>query len=230
MKKITLFLIIGFLITSSFGQLNAQDKTPDEKKKEKEIEMVIVEQKKAMNEQQKALERLQVDVQVNEDDLENEMQILQDDLENDGVYHIYGKKGMRSFSWDSDAPHPPIPPNQGMMYNFSFGDSEGTRWDFSKSVKENTFINDYSFDVEKSVKSVIMAVNGDCKEGEIRITIQMPDGKNYSDIVLDGFGNLNWRKSFNISETENQDKTGKWKFKIDSKKATGYFKISFQTY
>jgi len=75
-----------------------------------------------------------------------------------------------------------------------------------------------------------MAVNGDCKEGEIRITIQMPDGKNYSDIVLDGFGNLNWRKSFNISETENQDKTGKWKFKIDSKKATGYFKISFQTY
>ncbi|MEI6048042.1 MAG: hypothetical protein WCS03_04020 [Bacteroidota bacterium] len=48
--------------------------------------------------------------------------------------------------------------------------------------------------------------------------------------MIDESGNLNWRKSFTVSETENQDKTGEWKFKIDSNKATGFFKISLQTY
>ena len=75
-----------------------------------------------------------------------------------------------------------------------------------------------------------MSVMGDCKTGEISIKIVMPDGKNYSDILIDESGNLNWRKSFKISETENQDKTGEWKFKIESEKATGFFRISLQTY
>jgi hypothetical protein len=229
MKKITLLLIIGFLITSSIQQLNAQDKNA-EKQREREIEKAIVEQKKALNEQQKAIERSEdIDVDIDKDEMEDDVVRLEEELDN-GVHnvHVFSRNGKKSFSFDS--PTPPIPPDPGMFYKFSFGDSEGTRWDFSKSVKENTFINDYAFDVEKSVKTVIMSVMGDCKEGEIKISIQMPDGKNYSDIVLDGFGNLNWRKSFNISDTENQDKTGKWKFKIDSKKATGYFKISLQTY
>ena len=110
------------------------------------------------------------------------------------------------------------------------GDSERTTWDFSKSVRENTFTRDYTFDVEKTVKSVVMSVMGDCKSGDIRIKIIMPNGKNYSDILIDESGNLNWRKSFTISETENQDKTGEWKFQISSNKATGYFKISLQSY
>jgi hypothetical protein len=75
-----------------------------------------------------------------------------------------------------------------------------------------------------------MSVNGDCKTGEIRIKIVMPNGKTYSDIVIDEFGNLNWRKSFNISDTENADKAGAWKFEIKSIKATGFFKISLQSY
>ncbi len=75
-----------------------------------------------------------------------------------------------------------------------------------------------------------MSVNGDCKSGEIRIKIVMPGGKTYSDIIIDESGNLNWRKSFTISDTENKDKSGAWKFEISSSKATGYFKISLQTY
>jgi hypothetical protein len=75
-----------------------------------------------------------------------------------------------------------------------------------------------------------MTVMGDCKAGEIRVKIVMPGGKTYSDIVIDESGNLNWRKSFTISEEENKDKAGEWIFKIDAAKATGSFKISLQTY
>ncbi len=109
-------------------------------------------------------------------------------------------------------------------------DRESTSWEFSRRVKEKTLKSEYTFDVEKSSNSVVMSVMGDCKAGEIRIRIVMPNGKTYSDIVIDEFGNLNWRKSFTISETENQDKAGAWKFVITSSKATGYFKISLQAY
>jgi hypothetical protein len=84
--------------------------------------------------------------------------------------------------------------------------------------------------VEQTAKNVVMSVNGDCKAGDIRIKIILPNGKTYSDVVIDEFGNLNWRKSFQISEDENKDKTGEWKFKIDANKATGFFRISLQTY
>jgi len=131
-----------------------------------------------------------------------------------------------------------LPDNESLIWSmpdfepFSYrfmGDGERTTWDFSRSVKENTFSKEYTFDVDKTAKSVVMSVNGDCKAGEIRIKIVMPNGKDYSDIVIDEFGNLNWRKSFTISTTENQDKTGKWKFEVTSTKATGYFKISLQS-
>jgi len=105
-----------------------------------------------------------------------------------------------------------------------------TTWEFSKSVKGTSFSREYTFDVEATVNTVVMSVIGDCKEGEIRIKIVMPGGKTYSDIVIDEFGNLNWRKSFTISETENKDKAGAWKYEISSVKASGYFKISLQTY
>ena len=122
-------------------------------------------------------------------------------------------------------------PDMQAFYGHSMGgDSERTTWDFSRSVKDNTFSRDYSFDVEKTVNSVVMSVMGDCKSGEIRIKIVMPNGKNYSDILIDESGNLNWRKSFTISDTENQDKTGEWKFQISSTKATGFFKISLQSF
>ncbi len=115
-----------------------------------------------------------------------------------------------------------------LYYMYSNGNSEKSTWDISKSIKESSFSRDYIFDIESTAKSVVMSVSGDCKEGEIRVKITMPNGKKFSEIVIDEFGNLNWRKSLTISETENQDKTGEWKFDIKSSKATGYFKIFFQ--
>ncbi len=75
-----------------------------------------------------------------------------------------------------------------------------------------------------------MSITGECKTGDIRIKILMPGGKTYSDILIDESGNLNWRKSFNISEDENKDKSGEWKYEISASGATGFFKISLQTF
>lgn len=121
------------------------------------------------------------------------------------------------------------PGMEGFNWYSHNSDNERTTWDFSKSIKESSFSRDYTFDVDK-LRTVVMAVNGECRDGEISIKIIMPNGKVYSDIVIDEFGNLNWRKSFRVSDEENADKAGAWIFRIDASKATGFFKISLQTY
>ena len=232
MKKRGIILAVVFLIAAgtSFRQVNAQEKSKAEK--EKEMQEAINEQKKAMAEQKRAQEELQKAMEEQKGAIDEAMKnyslIWEDSNKFNRAFRIYEDMG-RSRVY---RPYEPfiVSPGVDVYLSHFNGDSESTTWNFTKNVKETTFSKDYTFDVESTVNTVVMAVNGDCREGDIRIKIIMPDGKTYSDIVIDEYGNLNWRKSFSVSETENQDKVGAWKFEINSNKATGYFKISLETY
>lgn len=236
MKKCSLFLIIVFLISvgPSFGQATAQEKTKAELEKEAQIQLAIDQQKKAMAEPKKT--QTETEAEANdqkaaaEDINKNiEVRVESSGRAGNGVRDITPREN-RSFSNGGSFLQFSTPGTEVFFGHGSGSDTERTTWDFSRSLKENTFSRDYTFDIEKTVSNVVMSVMGDCKTGEIRIEIVMPNGKNYSDIVIDESGNLNWRKSFAISETENQDKAGEWKFQITSAKATGFFKISLQTF
>jgi hypothetical protein len=236
MKRSLLFLIVIFLIysVSSFQKLTAQEKTKEEQEKEFKIQKTIEEQKKAMAEQKKAQEEALQNLQETQQDLDKslkdinvEVEVNADDIADKAV-RSHVKRIDRSYRFDEPfVISPGIEPFYGHPFD---NDNESTSWEFSRKVKEKTLKSEYTFDVEKTANSVVMSVMGDCKTGEIRIRIVMPSGKTYSEIVIDESGNLNWRKSFTISETENQDKAGAWKIQIISNKATGYFKISLQAY
>jgi ATPase subunit of ABC transporter with duplicated ATPase domains len=239
MKKIRFILIALFLI--SLGALSqpagAQEKSKEEKEKELRMQEEIDAQKKAFSEQKKAQEEAQKAIQESQKEVDKALKEAQEQVEAASKY----KDMVKAYRGTGDRPYFNVEPFEGEpfifspgmegLYGFSHsGDNERTTWDFSKSVKENSFSRDYTFDVEPTVKTVVMSINGDCKAGEIRIKIVMPNGKVYSDITIDEFGNLNWRKSFTISEEENKDKAGAWKFQINASKATGYFKISLQAF
>lgn len=246
MKKYSLLLIFIILVSvcSSFQPVTGQEKSKAEKEKETKILQDIEKQKREMTEQkreqEKENEREQMEVQEEVDkilkdkhlEIDEALKDIQLDInasdEDGNSIRIYRKRGDRPFRFEEPFI---VSPDIEAFSGFGFGeDSERSTWNFSKSVKESTFSKDYTFDVENSAKTVVMSIMGDCNDGEIRIQIIMPDGKNYSDVVIDEAGNLNWRKSFAISETENQDKTGQWKFGITATNATGHFKISLQTY
>ncbi len=239
MKRIRLFLITVLLVTTgSFsGTIFAQEGTEKQVDKEREEELLkaINEQKKALQEQRQEQEKAKKEIEENMRELEKlgDYDFDYEFNEGDNNFRIYRRPG-RSVNPDvfvvPDIPNVPNAPNVFIGSHGFFGDNGGTSWDFTKSVKESSFKKEYAFDVEKTVKNVSMAISGDCKAGEIRIKVLTPQGKTYSDVVIDEYGNINVRKSFSISETENQDKTGEWKFQIASEKASGYFKISFQTY
>jgi hypothetical protein len=241
MKRIRLILIGVLLVTGSFsGYIFGQegsDKQVDkqvDKQREEELLKAIDEQKKAMSEQRKAQDDARQQLEENMKEL-NKLRDYNYDFnvdENGNNVRIY-RRG-RSVNPDvfvvPEIPDVPSVPNMFLGGHGFFGNMEGTSWEFTKSIKENTHKSEYTFDVEESVKTVSMAISGDCDAGEIRIKILTPQGKTYSDVVIDEDGNINVRKSFSISDTENKDKRGEWKFQINSEKATGYFKISFQTY
>jgi hypothetical protein len=226
-KKILISAVLIFATCFSIQQLNGQDKTQEQKDKEQKLKELIELQKKAAADQKK-------DKELQQNEIYKAVQDASDEVEKaTGNVNVLTRVrpprigrdfGDNSFVW--------TPRNDfgGDAFFFHDGDNEGTRWDFQKYVKEASFSKQYSFDVEKSAENVVMTVMGDCKEGEIRVKIIMPGGKVYSDILIDESGNLNWRKSFTISDDENKDKAGEWIFKIEAAKATGSFKISLQTY
>lgn len=235
MKKFGIITGLIFLAAvMSQGVIYAQEKSKEEK--QKELQEAIIEQKRAMIEQKKATEEAREEVQraisIQREAVDKAMQQYKDQIgtmDNPEIQKIikdYRESG-RSRSFNE--PFAFSPGSWDFYHQFSNGNSERATWDFSKSIRESSFSRDYTFDVEPTAKSVVMSVSGDCREGEIRIRIIMPDGKPFSEIVIDEYGNLNWRKSLTITESENQDKTGPWKFDIKAKKATGYFKIFFQT-
>jgi hypothetical protein len=237
MKKYSVILTAIFLIVigSSLQQLTAQEKTKEQQENEAKIQQSIELQKKAMAEQKKAQLEMKQDRRKRSMEIEYSTDSLRDEIDNgdDEKAKIFLTMPDRNRSFNFDEPFSAAAltgQDMGVWFGHSMGDTERTTWDFSKTVKDNTFSRDYTFDVEKTTKSVVMSVMGDCKSGEIRIKIMMPNGKSYSDILIDESGNLNWRKSFNISGTDNQDKTGDWKFQISSTKATGFFKISLQAF
>lgn len=227
-KRIFITAIILLTAGFSFQQLNGQEKSQDQKDKDAKLQQAIEMQKKQMIEQKKQQEN-------DQKDLEKAMQDAKESvLKSTGEANEYYRRIRpsvigRDFNDQSFFVTPGVDFGGDAFFRHG-GDNERTTWDFSKYVKEATFTKSYSFDVEKSVGTVVMTVMGDCKSGEIRVKIVMPGGKTYSDIVIDESGNLNWRKSFTISDEENKDKAGEWTFKIDAAKATGSFKISLQTY
>jgi hypothetical protein len=228
MKKHSLLGMGVFLISICFSvqSLYSQEKTTAEKEKEQKLQQVIELQKKTMAEQKKA----QV---VQNKELEKVMQETDRNVSRNSEGLNFYRSRVRSSGNALEGLDEPFIVSPGVPFSGYYGhssDAEKTTWDFSKQVKETTFSKEYSFDVEASANTVVMTIMGDCKSGQIRVKILMPGGKVYSDIIIDEFGNLNWRKSFTISEEENKDKAGEWKFKIDSEKATGFFKISLQTY
>jgi hypothetical protein len=231
MKRTVLILTAIFLasVISSFQPAISQEKSKEEKQKEMKMQEEIDNQKKELErmkqEQMDAMEDQKAAV---EEAMEEAQKQVQEASKNKDLMKIYKGIGDRAFF--NNEPFVISPGVEPFVWH-GFGDNDNrTTWDFSKSMKEGSFTRDYTFDVEPNSNTVVMSVNGDCKSGEIRIKILMPNGKTYSDILIDEFGNLNWRKSFTISEEENKDKAGAWKFQINASKATGYFKISLQTY
>ena len=240
MKKSGLFLAVFFLIFagSSFQPVQSQEKTKEEKEREFRMQEEIDAQKKAISEQKKLQELIESEMEVNQENIDKALEKANEQINAADRYkYVYRKfKDGRPVPFEFEGldnfyePFVISPGNDRLHGSFFWGDNEKSIWEFSKSIKDKSFSRDYTFDVEPTVKTVIMSVNGDCKSGEIRIKISMPNGKTYSDIAIDEFGNLNWRKSFTMSEEENQDKAGAWKFQIHASDASGFFRISLQTY
>lgn len=237
--KATRLIFCGLMIISLLafsGQVSAQNKSREEKEKELRMAEEIDAQKKAFAEQKKQQEEMDKATMELREEVDKAMKEAREKLEEAGIVNEMSKDFRNrsdnpAFKWEQfDGGRYMISPGMDAFnWQHAGGDGERTDWEYSRSVKGSSFSGIYAMDV-RLPSTVVMSVNGECKEGEIKIKIIMPDGKVYSDIMIDGFGNLNWRKSISVSGEENTEKAGEWKFQIDAANATGFFRISFRAY
>ena len=213
-------LILGMVVAGAAGQ----EKTQEQKEKEARLQQAIEQQKKAMQEQAKIMEQQAGEIQ---------KAVVQEQGRPEGVRPDDPSRRSRTNVFigreGADAGAFYIGPG-GDFGGFSYFRGSGTSFEFSKGLNEATITRQLPFEVDSDAKNVVMSISGDCKTGEIKVKILSPDGKTYAEVLIDASGNLNWRKSFTVSGEENKDKIGEWTFKVETTKATGYFRISVQTF
>lgn len=114
----------------------------------------------------------------------------------------------------------------GVPFHGAPGNSSSLQ--YSKQLDKSSFKSDYSFQIDSDARRASIAISGHCTTGEIRIRVTTPDGKLYTEVLIDDMGSVNWRKSFNL-ESENSNKAGSWNFAIAAKDATGSFRLSLSS-
>lgn len=240
MNRSVLILAVLFLVSAltSFTPTAGQARTKEEKEREFRMQEEIDAQKKALSDQKRLQELEEKGIIIQREAIDEALKDAQEHLKDVRRYKYIFKDfdpvhGM-PFRWQDfeNLGEPFIfAPDGDFLHGEMLGSNvEKSTWQLSKNIKEKSFSNDYAIDIDPATSTVVMSVNGDCRSGEIRIKISMPNGKTYSDIAIDEFGNLNWRKSFKISDEENRDKAGTWKFQVSAKDASGFFRISLLTY
>jgi len=211
-QKINKMLILTLIIIVASGGLYGQTKQEEEKKKEE-----MVEKKKQQ---------------------EEEIQFfLQDDMQKRGSVILRKNEIEKAIREAREAY-----PNVNKVDNYGYvsagnapgiyfvgGSNVSSSLQYSKTVKEASFKRDLDFEIEENAKHASIQVSGICKEGEIRILIDMPSGKTYTEILIDEYGSVNWSKSFSI-DGDNESKSGEWVFHITASNATGNFRLSLKSY
>lgn len=114
-------------------------------------------------------------------------------------------------------------------YSFQSRSHPRITWDFSRIVSEDSFEKEYTFEVEDDFKQFTINISGSCRSGSVTVEIVKPDGNSYSEVVINEYGNLSWRKSFRIND-ETKDRIGDWKLKVTASSATGSFRLNMQAY
>jgi len=230
-RQVTIIIFISFILALSPAVVSGQKAEKDIKKKEleekisKEEELIkklqMEEQKRRSQETEQAVQWAQ-----QADILKMENAIHAEELQK-AVEEARAVNVRRGFDEALDN-----------YYIYNTGDSPNMLWggsqnsssiQYTKSVKEANFTKDYTFEVEEDAHKASLTVSGSCEKGEIRIKIMMPNGKPYTEVLIDEYGSVNWSKSFSIDE-ENPEKTGEWKFIISAKDASGNFRLSLRSF
>jgi hypothetical protein len=225
-RQVTIFVIISFILALSPALVQAQETETDIKKKEledkkkKEAELIkklqIEEQKRQTDEWEGQRGIMVLENAIHEEELQKAVEearaAISFSRDFDGAldnYYVYTGAEAPNIYWG--------------------GSQNGSSIQYTKSVKEGNFTKNLSFEVEDDAHKAAITVSGSCKMGEIRIKIIMPNGKPYTEVLIDEYGSVNWSKSFSIDE-ENEEKTGEWKFIISAKDASGNFRLSLRSY
>jgi hypothetical protein len=93
---------------------------------------------------------------------------------------------------------------------------------FSKRFDNESIDSEKSFIINKDAENISLSLSGTAMEGNIKLTLISPDGKEYQVLEIDNSSDLRWRQSFTLGE-DTEKLVGKWKIKIKAENASGNY-------
>lgn len=93
---------------------------------------------------------------------------------------------------------------------------------FSKQFDNESLDSEKSFIINKDAENISLSLSGNAMEGNIKLTLISPDGKEYQILEIDNSSDLRWRQSFTLDE-QTKELIGKWKIKINAENASGSY-------
>lgn len=225
MKKIYRLMAFTLMTVVIFQGVAAQEKSVEEKSiQERSVrEKQLIEERKALEEKlrrnEELLERRIEGQSVMMDSLRIFYDLKAENIRDavDAARIAYDVKG--NYAVMGDGP---------FFFGSSLSSGNSSSVQYSKRFDKSSIKSDFSLDIEEDAGRAYISVSGRCTEGEVRVRITSPDGKLYTEVMIDDMGSLDWNKSFNLSG-ENSDKTGTWKFNVQAREATGSIRIALRS-
>ncbi len=95
----------------------------------------------------------------------------------------------------------------------------------SKHFMGETISSEVDFEVADDQTSISINLAGACKNGEIIITIKLPDGDTLKSQKITNAADVGWSTIIPIHEGEEKKYVGKWALEIKAERAEGHYNL-----
>lgn len=108
---------------------------------------------------------------------------------------------------------------------FNTGSAQRVSLNLSKHFTGETISSEVDFEVAEGQTNISINLAGSCKNGEILITIKLPDGDILKSQKITNAADIGWSAVIPVKEGEEKKYIGKWKLEIKAERAEGHYNL-----
>lgn len=99
----------------------------------------------------------------------------------------------------------------------------------SKSFNGESISSETEFEVPQDARGINLNLDGSCKNGEIIIKIQLPDGTPFKSQKITSAADITWTTSLSFNDESSKKYKGTWKLRIQTNVCEGRYRLNIST-
>jgi hypothetical protein len=184
------------------------------------------EKQRAMEAEQKAqMERMEQDRKREFEEQQKKMKKLEQEYAEQA--DRFERQARESSRWSTPMTTGIAIPDGGFLIDW--GQENQTQLTIRKNFRGTTNTSKGKFDVDSGVRRLRCMINGSVRTGEIKITVEYPNGKTFKELTINSSADINFSQSISIEESEENKYVGSWSYTIKAEDAEGNYLLQIST-